>query len=373
MSIFILLLISGISCSSLDFEINSENLYHSFRTVARLYSMKQNDPSFNFLFFNSVNKLISFIDGHREKELTKLFTMVREIGKFYLSNFVILMVSIGCPQVMPWERETGWKEIIQDDPFNLFLRSKRVMNFLIKKEDWTNTKETLQALLLIQRQFLHLLKGDEIKYQRAKLWIEEFEIIYYSFEPGNLNRLIRLFYKIESLSHKYDIPDFKDRSKFPILKSIKLFKVYCYQYYHRDWARIKDVKSVPRPLLYLILAGRSNFSVFKSLKYPSPKVLFLNMDFYKVIFTCAGGPCIMLSSCHLKETAELYRFMRKWTECENGHPNLGEKENWFMKCLLHIIPIFNLKFHQNLSADNKTALSPSATQNVIAPNPENLN
>jgi hypothetical protein len=164
---------------------------------------------------------------------SELFKVVRGIGNQRIVNYVVLSFLWESGE-MKYPKMRYWTNIIQAElyPKRFFKKSKKLMHYLVTRNNWTLHKEALSILLSIQRKYLYLLKGDEKMLREVIGWIELYEFIYRSFDPDDLDVLLRLFHYLQSMALNHGEQILKTDPPNPsISKLMKLFKLYGYHIY----------------------------------------------------------------------------------------------------------------------------------------------
>lgn len=133
--------------------------------------------------------------------------------------------------------------------------------------------------------------------------------------------------------------------EFYILRAYKLFKLHCFHFHHYNWEFL-NIDEIPPELLFQVLVDLRKdltleFLRANTLKYP---VNFGHDSPFQNILAAYSGKTLISMKCSTNpfvKNLDLLKFMRSSVETEQTECNLGTRELWFMKAILHILPFFN--------------------------------
>jgi hypothetical protein len=347
---FILSLIPNAFGSPMGYDYDRNNLIYAYRNAKNLYQRQLLDESFQPLFVKIQSALAAFVVEEFRRNPLELFNLVREEGSFQFVHFVIGVLNSAF--ILEINTLWIWEEHLRRVVCKgFFRRSKDLMNFVVRRKDWPENKEILAALLLIQRQYLYQLKPRERTLQKVRQWIEEYEIILRSFDPSNLDGFLRLFEKFQAIANNYErkvIFEF-DLRDFPIFKSFKLFKLYCFHFYKYNWDKL-DIFTLPPKFVCMISLGFSRRGAFDFLLNPNGgylidfQVFIREFKKIKKAFEAESQTRILITDITSQRFSEFYTFLCSCLDSNVNICNFKQKEFWFLEVILHVLPIFrNLK------------------------------
>jgi hypothetical protein len=332
-----------------------DNFIHFCRELIDLYFMYLKDESFENPLIAEHDKLSSFLCQYYKEDPIELFNSVMRNRDLQVTCLIIGLLNISMKKYLSLEFEICSTELYPmiNSPTFYFGVAKELM-FNVSNKRWTSHKEILPILCSIQRHYLPNLDGDER--QVAEGWIAEYEFLYHSFDPSDLNAFLKLFQDLWKTAILFVGPISYHRSslEIPILKLLNRFRLYCNHFYNSDWEKFNEVEKFPLQLLFVFITGFSDNFIFIFLKDPKtvgPSLFYhsLNKDFswiqkiYETKFKCQINSKIDI----FKPSHELSKFLHPFIKTDDKPCKLKEREKWLIRVLLHIISQYKVRGQLN--------------------------
>jgi hypothetical protein len=334
-----------------------DDLIQLYKDTKRIY-LKNPKNKYPYSRFNKSNgKLFKTLKNLYQTVPVELFNIIEKSANCQMAHLLfveILSMELGddvdilddSSDLDTWKEHLDAKAAIY-----FFQRSKDLVRHILRSHDSKDFKVIIPIILSIQRRNIHFIKNHRIK-MKAFEFIYEYEFIRHTFEPGNINTLLKLYEKLKpmALENNGIIPE-TGKGRFFIKTSLTLFGIYCRQFYDKYWRDLDEFKvtAIPRELLYFILRDLSNISVFWRLGHL--QTLSLN-DFYSIsgdnfsdiinIFTAELNTSWFDSIGSFYEDNSSYAKLMRESIGDKPHPRLSEKHLWIIKCIFHILPILKI-------------------------------
>jgi hypothetical protein len=335
-----------------SYEAPEDELIQLYKETKGFYLQNPNNTSYYSPFSVLHKELSKLLKDCLQIDPINLFNILnqnvdRQMAHFFFGKILLI----------EYERDSVsssiWKKHLDPRPKSsrsFFKKSKELMRIVCGRYDAETVKAILPIILSIQRRYLHHLKEYEDRVEAAR-WINEFEMILQTFDPGNIEILLNLYKKLGNMALEYNgnIP-WTGKDRFFIKSSLTLFEIYCRQFYNNHWMDLNEFTAVPRKILYFIFVNRiAKESVFRLLRYP--ELLFLS-DFYcynnhfsdilDILEIESKIKAFNYSESFLKDNPQHANLLR---ECIGNNPPcyFSEKYLWLIKGFFYVLPILQIK------------------------------
>jgi hypothetical protein len=354
-------------------DFTEDNIIHLCQSTADLYlaSVESKNESILPLFHKS-SYFLSIHLKELTKDRVKLFKVLWERGDLRTTHFIVgtipLLLNFNPKQKGPLAL---WKEQLNSD-FDLaklfFQNSKDLMHSLCKEKNWSDAKNVLEILLLLQRKYLYYIKSNKEEFEKVERWIREYEIIFHCFNPRNsdLPIFLGLFRNLQFEANKFVGGDLSEETlDFAIFKQLNLFRLYRHYFYENAWEEFQNVSNHSPDLLYLLLFDLSEVDMFRFLKNKqigNPNFFFVcNEDFSKIktAYEKLFHKKIKITLNSFEDLCMVLVFMNYSSEGSSGTFGLGDKEIWLIKTFFYINSrTIKLEIDGSVSFANGTKIHP---------------
>jgi hypothetical protein len=359
MKVFTLIFIFFPHIFGISYERAEDVLIQLYRETKRVYLQNPKNTSYYSPFGEMRRKLTELLRGSLQIEPIILFDILNQNVDLQMAHFffgdIISIESQYFDQFSDdsedWRYKDVWEEHLDPSSKSVksfFEISKELMRIVCSRYDSETIKAIMPIILSIQSRYLHHLKESEDKMEAAR-WINEFELIVQTFDPGNIDVLLNLYKKLGKLAvkHKGKIKE-AGEDKFLVLRLLTLFHIYCRQFYSNHWELLDGYKftAIPLELLTFIILDFSQEWIFNLLRRPPflDKCLLIdffeknNQEFSLIFKIFENNLNIEFSSMRFffEDDPPVAKFMRE-SMGANPNPQLSEKQLWLIKCFFHII------------------------------------